>query len=343
MKWSIKIGAVISSVLLATFFAGCQTDYMEPQGERREVSSDFVGIGLEGLYVNKGEMKESNADFVDGPVEFQDPVMEEMLRTMLKKTEGQVLRSDLQAIHAIYSRSGQYYSNLQSEDGNLPKDGTKWYASGQPKTLEDLALCDNLQWLEFGAIELPSLEPLAGLSLLETLAFYQTAVSAERLAELAFLPALHHLEVDFRNLNELNISSTGTNQTEDGSFLLPLADRLTHLQVLSKLTWSTEVMSQLTNLTCLLITSPEDICFLKAMPKLEKLYISGANLSDWRALGSATQLKYLSLCKCKGIRLEDVRPLSDLEYLDLTMTKFTPSVKRQEIIDALPGLTGLYM
>lgn len=343
MKWSIKIGAVILSVLLAAFLAGCQTDYMETQKERRDVSSDFVGIGLKGLYVSKGEMKESNADFVDGPVEFKDSVIEEMLRTMLGRTEGQVLRSDLQAIHAIYSRSGQYYSNLQSEDGDLPKDGTEWYASGQPKTLEDLALCDNLQWLEFGAIEIPSLKPLTVLSQLETIAFSQSTVSAERLTELAFLPALHHLEVDFRNLNELNIDSTGTNQTEAGSFLLPLADRLTHLQVMSKLTWSTEVMSQLTNLTCLSIASPEDIRFLEAMPKLEKLYISGADLSDWSALGSATQLKYLCLCKCKGIRLEDVQSLSNLEYLGLVMTEFTPSVKRQEIIDALPSLTGLNM
>lgn len=343
MKWSIKIETVILSVLFAIFFSGCQTGSMENQGERRIVSSDFVGIGLEGLYVNKGELKESNANFIDEPVEFQDPVIEEMLRTMLGKTDGQVLRKDLQAIHAIYSRSGQYYSNLQSEDGNLPKDGTKWYPSSQPKTLEDLALCGNLQWLEFGAYELPSLRPLTDLIQLETLVFSQTAVSAERLEELALLPALHQLEIDFRNLSELNIPSTGTDQSKDGSFLLPLADRLTYLRVRNKLTWSTEMMSQLTNLTFLSIESPEDIRFLEAMPKLEKLDISNANLSDWSALVTAKQLKHISLCKCQGIQLEDLRTLPNLECLGLIMTKFIPSANRQEIIDALPSLTNLYM
>ena len=109
----------------------------------------------------------------------------------------------------IYWRSSnRYWSNLQSDDGKLPKDGSEWYSTGQPQTLADLAYCDNLQWLEIGAIELPSLEPLYSLTQLSHITFGNTTVSAERWEELVRLPELTGLELDFRDVS--SISKAGT-------------------------------------------------------------------------------------------------------------------------------------
>ena len=159
---SIKRIRGLSVLLVILLLTGCGlSDTPVPPGSSQISTKPESNHYMTGLRVNYGELKESGAVFTDEAVEFQDPVIEEMLRTILGKPDGEVLRSDLQSIHAIYWRSGnRYWSNLQSDDGKLPKDGSEWYSTGQPQTLADLAYCDNLQWLEIGAIELPSLEPL---------------------------------------------------------------------------------------------------------------------------------------------------------------------------------------
>ena len=83
---------------------------------------------------------ESGVVFEDGPVTFQDPVTEQMLRNMIGKPEGEVLRSELQEIHAIYWVLGSYWSNLQYEDKNAGDQGE--FAGRQPQSLEDFALCE---------------------------------------------------------------------------------------------------------------------------------------------------------------------------------------------------------
>lgn len=116
---------VVTMLLLTLFLlSGCSAtrESTDPKESVREVSPAFRGFGESGLLVNKGELKESRAEFPDTPAEFQDPVVEEMLRNLIGKPEGEVLHSDLKEIHAIYWRSNSYWSNLQSTDGTLPKD-----------------------------------------------------------------------------------------------------------------------------------------------------------------------------------------------------------------------------
>lgn len=200
----------LSVLLVILLLTGCGlSDTPVPPGGGKVSSDTNLGYYALGLRVENGDLKESSAVFEDGPVEFQDPVIEEMLRTILGKPDGEVLRSELQSMHAIYWRSGnRYWSNLQSDDGKLPKDGSEWYSTGQPQTLADLAYCDNLQWLEIGAIELPPLEPHCSLTQLSHITFGNTTVSAERWEELVRLPALTGLELDFRDVS--SISKAGT-------------------------------------------------------------------------------------------------------------------------------------
>lgn len=330
------ITVVLCLLLLSgTILCGCQ------ESESREVSSvTSGGYYTLGLRVNEGDLKESGVEFEDRVIEFQDPVMEEMLRTIIGKPEGDVLHSDLLDIHAIYWRTGRYWSNLQSDDGTLPQDGTWWYPAGQPETLADLAYCDNLQWLEIGAIECPSLEPLYTLTQLEHLKFTNTVVSEERWEEITCLPALTGLALDFRNIAADRTGATsGYDSTADGSILLPLAEQLTYLDIGHKLTWSPEVLSQFTNLEGLNISYAEDLSFLASMPKLYDLCASDCKLSDWSVLGQMESLSYMQLIKCTGFTLEDLGKCGSLEQLILVMCDPTPS--RQDVIDAVPSLKAL--
>ena len=323
--------------IVLIFCIGCDSEIKENQ---REVSKTFVGFSKSGLEIANGDLKESGAVFEDTVVEFQDPVIEEMLRTILGILEGDVYRSDLRKIHAIYYRMNGYFSDLQSADGNLPPERTEWYLSGDISSLEDLALCDNLQWLEFGSRQLPSLEPLQRLPQLEHISFHSTVLSRDRLEELVRLPALNSLDLDLRAFSA-NYTETGTENdtTGDGTFILPLADQLTFLEVDHKMTWPPEILAQLTKLEYLSIDAPEDLCFIASMPNLTHLHVANYD-QDWSGLSKAESLVYLALTKCEGITLDDVRPLVNLEQLNLTMTNFTPVAWKEDVIEALPSLTG---
>lgn len=339
---SVKRYRTLALLLVLLLLAGCGILDTQGQTDGSQVSSrPERNHYLTGLRVNYGELKESGAVFTDGAVEFQDPVIEEMLRTILGKPDGEVLRSELQSIHSIYWRAGnRYWSNLQSDDGKLPKDGSEWYSTGQPQTLADLAYCDNLQWLEFTSVEIPSLEPLYSLTQLEHLSFTDAVVSEERWAELVRLPALTGLELDFRNMAADHTgATTGQDSTGYGKLLLPLAKQLKVLSIDHTLTWDTETISQFTELEYLRVTYPETLEFLKSMPKLQDLSISDCQVEDWSVLEQLQELTYLQLIKCGGFTVGDLAKISALTDLSLVMCAIPEN--RYEILEALPNLKAL--
>lgn len=330
---------IIMALLLITvlFVCGCgapkeNEEALETETKQRSVSSEFQGVG------GDIEWKESGVVFEDGPVTFQDPVTEQMLRNMIGKPEGEVLRSELQEIHGIYWVLGSYWSNLQFEDRNSVGRREE-FSGGQPQSLEDFALCDNLQELSFGSIEVPSLAPLATLTQLERIYFCGSTVTEERLFELALLPELKQLEFctgEFMDWSGVT----------DGSFLLPLADRLTSLYAAGSVRWNPEVLAQMTKLDCLLIEDADDLSFLKELTQLKQLVLYTCTADDWSPLAAQQNLEYLVISgnqnMTPGVTLEDLRPLVNLKYLELSFTNVTKEHSRQEIIDALPALTGFY-
>lgn len=333
---------VVTMLLLTLFLlSGCSAtrESTDPKESVREVSPAFRGFGESGLLVNKGELKESRAEFPDTPAEFQDPVVEEMLRNLIGKPEGEVLHSDLEEIHAIYWR-GHYWSNLQSTDGTLPKDENGPWETKQPETLEDFALCSNLQWMEFGGIEVPFLAPLSSLLQLETIAFHNVKATKERMEELALFSNLKALEIN-------GVRWEGAGNPEKGEFLIPLADRLTYLDLSGETECNPEIYSRMTNLESLCIDGASDLSFLKNLTKLKELVIYASTAEDWSPLGSLKNLEYLSICgnmyHSSSVTLDDLRPLSQLDYLSLGFTKADKKSSRNEIIEALPGLTGLHI
>ncbi len=299
----------------------------------REVSSAFRGFGADEV-----QPKESGVTFTDGPVTFADPVTEEMLRAMLGKPEGDVLHSELGQIYKICWVGDQYWCNLQFKNEAGGSD-TVFKGAQQPKSLEDFALCYNLQDMAFGSIELPSLEPLASLTQLERIYFGGTIVTAERLDELALLPALTRIEMapaDYMDWSGVT----------DGSFLLPLADRLTFLEARGNVHWNPEVLSQMTSLDRLLVENADSLSFLEDLTQLDKLVLYTCTAADWSPLASQKDLTYLVISgndhMIIQVTLNDLMPLTSLDYLALSFTAINKECSRQEVIDALPSLTGYH-
>ena len=214
----------------------------------------------------------------------------------------------------------------------MPQEEGPWETK-QPNTLADLSMCDNLQWMEFGAIEVPSLQPLFTLAQLETIWFEGASVTEEILEELSLLPELKELDIG----TEDNWGSI-----TDGSFLLPLADRLIYLGASGKVQWNPEVLAQMTKLEKLRIDNVENISFLAEMPELKELSLYASTTTDWSTLETLQNLEELhiigNMYVTIHVSLDDLRALTGLEYLVLGSTDLQNQNSRQEIIDALPGL-----
>ena len=74
---------VLCFILSLLVLSGCSVSKEELETQTRVVSSDSRGFGVCGLLVNEGGLKEIGVTFEDGPVTFEDSVIEEMLRNML--------------------------------------------------------------------------------------------------------------------------------------------------------------------------------------------------------------------------------------------------------------------
>lgn len=301
------------------FLSGCKETGTSQENNMREVSSEFRGLGRSIL--TEEEWKESGTLYEDVPVEFQDPVVETVLREMIEKPEGEVYISELQNIHV------------------LSLDGEALGGPDQIDNLNDLSYCYNLQLLRLVSMEVPSLEPLYTLPQLEWIGFWSTSVTEEMLEEIGRLPVLERF---FLGTGEF----TDWGDLTDGSFLLPLADQLKVLYAQGNIDWNPEVLAQMTKLETLCIEYADDLSFLKRMLELKRLSLYCCTPEDWSPLGFLEQLEYLdiggNMYTTVEITLDDLRPLEKLDYLSLGYTSINTECSRQEVIDAMPGLTGYH-
>lgn len=388
-KWVLCLGIVVF------LFCGCgpmesgfkaedilESETREVSSESRGLSRTYLGIGID----VETDLKESRVVYEDAPMVFQDKAVEEMFRNMLEKPEGEMYIRDLQKIHAIYWNDKGYWSNLQSPEGMYPHvSGNEGpWDTKQLESFADLAYCYNLQWLGLpNGIEIPSLEPLFGLTQLEVIELDGTNVTEELLTELGNLstvkriifrgnvhldsigpllklPQLEVLEFERATVTELVLeeigrfselkylefgNGIGLGELTDGSFLLPIADQLIYLWAAGGIDWSSEVLAQMTNLEALSLYYGEDLSFLEKMPKLKWLKLYCCNTKDWSPLSASENLMNLEICgndkNVIEIALEDLTPLTNLDYLWINFTTINEAYTRDEIIEALPSLTGL--
>ena len=360
------------------------------ESTQREVSSEFRGFFMG--YRFEMEERESGMVYEDKPVVFQDEVMEEMLRNMLEKPEGEVYLSELQKIQKLCFNEDNYWSNIQGTGHNAfpleydEEGNARWFRS-----LADLSNCYNLQWLTlYGVGNIPSFLPICELPQLEILNLDCSTMTEERVEEIGkitSLKSLHFMEGKLNSLAALcklpqleELSLSGVTVTEevlsdigtlpalkifevgvydtytsqelgadwsdltDGSFLLPIADQLTGLKAYGGIDWNPDVLSKMTNMEELIIGYAKDISFLEYMPNLKQLSMYCCTPQDWDALALLQKLEYLDITGNMyitiPIKLSDLTPLKKLDYLELIFTEINTECSYQEVVDALPSLTG---
>ena len=339
--FQFKLRRMFLCLAVALCLCGCGSE----EDGRREVSTTFRGFGIEYLFKERG-LKESGVVYEDAPVEFQDKEMEKMLRNMISKPEGEVYISDLQAIHRIYWLNEgvwnrpEYFSNLQEVGEAFLIEANENGELMQAKSLEDLAYCYNLQEISFCSMEVPSLKPLADLPQLERLSFTSTVMTEEVLDEIGMISSLKILDLghsEFTNWGDIT----------DGSFVLPLADQLIAFYAAAGIDWSPDILAQMTNLESLYLENATDLSFCEQIPQLKKLYMAGGEIADWSPIAYLENLEYLSINgndrNVVGVDFEALTKLKKLDYLDLTFTTINREYSFDEIVDAIPSLTGLCM
>lgn len=393
-------------MVMVLLLSGCGTKEADQDTNTREVSSKAVPMecwDITRWCEEEGDFRESGIVYEDKVIEFKDAVVEEMLRNMIGKSEGDVYISDLQEIHLISmfddGYDAEYFSNLQQQinENGITTLSDTWEIK-QMENLEDLAYCYNLQSLSLSGIEIPSLEPLFDLPQLEKLSFIDghlkhkafqndimeqageiktlqcisfgryelttieplchlpelksvefegTVVNEKVLEDIGKLPALTYLRLGTCDPRVTGTSgySTYWGDLTDGSFLLPLAERLTVLRAAGGIDWNPEVLAKMTNLESMSLQYAKDISFFENMPKLRELDMYCCTPKDWSPLASLENMENLSIggnmyTKIE-IDLDDLRPLQNLKYLDFSMTTISDDCTSEEIIDTFPKLEAL--
>ena len=158
--------------------------------------------------------------------------------------------------------------------------------------------------------------------------------------EIGMISSLKILEMGHKEFTDFS-------DVTDGSFVLPIADRLVAFYAAGGIDWSPEILAQMTNLESLYLEDATDLSFCEHIPQLKKLYMTGGDVKDWSPIAYLENLEYLysggNSRHVVEVDFEALTKLKKLDYLGLTFTTVNREYTFNEIVDAIPSLTGLYM
>lgn len=298
-----------------------EIEYYSTKGEF--LRDDIIGITINALntslkdsdnslldkliYVDRvvDERVAINAGFIENrQVTFADPVLENVIREMIRKIEGSIFASDIRNIVEIKAERMGITS------------------------LEGLQHCKRLKGLFIDFNEISDLEPIKDLEHLTTLYINNNNISnidaLGKLTNLKNLNMLNNRVTDIRplaSLTGLEFLAVGNNPVKDIS---PVAD-LTNIETLSLLDLGLNDIKPIEKLAKLrwLDLQCNNLCNISPLSSLKDLtYLSLTfnKISDIRPLSGLTKLKTLKL----GLNpITDYSPIKDiynqLEEKDFTM------------------------
>lgn len=268
-----------------------------------------------------------NQDFIgvlDGPIQFADANLEDAVRFSIGKASGDIRVSDVIKVTTFDAGSRDIVS----------LEGIQYFLSANQVDLDHNKISD--------------ITPLVKLkqSLLQLRIDSNPVQNLEKLAELN-LTSLKlgdngtndfNFIKDVVSLTELTIHSS---QLSDLSFLLPLKDKLTLLDLTQNLISDISILSNFKQLWDLILTKNQikNISALSELTNLSALLLEDNQIQDIDALTNLTNLRMLIIDRNQ---IENINPLSNLINLDY-LSMYHNNVENLNALGNLTRISTLQM
>ena len=255
-------------------------------------------------------------DLSDTVADWQEPVIETAVRICLGNGTGDILVSDLDAVTTLVLDGGT--CRVNTDDTGRSEDET-----GGPLRLDDLKYFRNLRGLYLYGQDLSSLEPVRGMTGLETLTVCGGSVS-----DLSPLAGL-------RSLTALTVTDCGVRSAAP----LEGLEQLVLLDLSENPLGGAETVSGLTGLKILRLNGCgiADLMPLVSLTGLSELQLADNEVTDPAALTGMKELTALSLAGNPLGSPGRLQELTSLTTLDLSRTGLT-SLAGLEKLTALEAL-----
>ena len=319
--------AIICFILIAALLTGCsgeanipgETDTSEPSVKTgtpasSPEASDPASVEHGPSSATPEPAVSETPSVTGGPdqtkITFTDKTLESIIRSILKKPDGDIYANELETITELYVWGNSTTPDEDYEAVKYPVKERQNSGKGTIYSLEDIVHLKNLKHLTLVSQKIWDFKPIAQLKELESL-----NISDNGISDFSFIKGL-------TKLKSLNISYNS----------LPTLDQVTVLPDLEKLDISYNNISsingleKLANLKVLIIDQGwandksriTDITPLKNMKELEVLSLEANRVADLTPISNKTKLRALNLCQNKLKNIDALSGLVNMEDLDLT-------------------------
>ena len=264
--------------------------------------------------------------FTTGLITIKDPVIDQITRELLEKSEGDYNRAELESIlrFPTNDESIKYYDAMDPYESPETLSGLEYftnleflnlYGRGFRVPLTDitaLAKLKKIKYLNLANNQIREVESLAGLTELTYL-------------HLGWNTGIHDISplVNLKNLKTLDLTYTYGLKDLTPLASLPQLDSL--LMTTARYVENASVIGTLTNLKKLRFTSNDNIAdfsFLENLTEMRDLTLySNDSIDDISFLAEMPKLTRLNIAKNKVTDISILEGLTELEYLDLSNLK----------------------
>jgi len=243
-------------------------------------------------------------------ISFTDKTLENIIRTILDKPDGDIYAHELESITELYVWGSSTTPEEGYEAVSYPGKERRYNGIGTIYSLEDIVHLKNLKHLTLVKQKIWDFKPVGQLKELESL-----NISDNGISDFSFLK-------DLKKLKSLNISYNS----------LPVLEQVTGLTNLEKLDISYNGISsingleKLDKLKVLIIDQGwaddksriSDLSPLRNMKDLEILSLEANRVADLTPISDKKNLRALNLCQNRLENVEALSGLVNMETLDLT-------------------------
>ena len=277
-------------------------------------------------------------------IRFEEPLIEEAVRTMLGKPEGALTKQDLQKVTQIFIVGDEICTSI--EEREAARD--RWFAEGETRgtisSLKDLEQMPGLEMITIFGEQIQDITPLRKLPVVRELELGRNSISdisaLEGKERLEFIGFLDNPLTDISVLSSCpmlnNMDLRGAGSGYSGEVLAEMGD-FNILDIANDSDAYRYLDSKTIGMLKLGSSGQRDLECIRNT-KVRELYIYYSNISDISALEGRTDIVYLNMTDCF---VEDMSVLLTMPNLD-TVVISANRRKAMERICAEPDFTVEY-